>query len=100
MHRLLGIFVVALTVAACASSDQRPVAAAQSQNSTVENAPRSNDAAPTPQSADAQRPTATASAVCTTYNNIAPPCMSTWPQGSPNYHGPTPGNTFSDEQQR
>jgi hypothetical protein len=25
------------------------------------------------------------------YINMAPPCMSTWPAGDPNYHGPRPG---------
>jgi hypothetical protein len=25
------------------------------------------------------------------YRNMAPPCMSTWPAGDPNYHGPVPG---------
>jgi hypothetical protein len=31
---------------------------------------------------------------CTSYENQYPPCMSTWPAGSPNYHGSTsPGNS-------
>jgi hypothetical protein len=33
---------------------------------------------------------------CTSYNNMFPPCQSTWPQGSPQYHGPVPGVTFDD----
>lgn len=33
-----------------------------------------------------------------TYQNQFPPCQSTWPQGSPSYHGPIPGPTFFDEQ--
>jgi len=32
------------------------------------------------------------------YQNQFPPCMSTWPQGSPNYHGSRPGPTFFDEE--
>jgi hypothetical protein len=32
------------------------------------------------------------------YQNQFPPYMSTWPAGSPNYHGPRPGPTFPDEQ--
>lgn len=32
------------------------------------------------------------------YQNQFPPCMSTWPAGSPSYHGPRPGPTFFDEQ--
>ena len=28
------------------------------------------------------------------YRNMFPPCMSTWPGGDPNYHGPQPGVTF------
>jgi hypothetical protein len=32
------------------------------------------------------------------YQNQFPPCQSTWPQGSPNYHGPRPGPTFFDEE--
>ena len=28
------------------------------------------------------------------YQNQFPPCMSTFPEGSPNYHGPRPGITF------
>jgi len=31
------------------------------------------------------------------YQNQFPPCMSTWPAGSPSYHGPRPGPTFDDE---
>jgi len=31
------------------------------------------------------------------YQNRFPPCMSTFPQGSPNYHGSRPGPTFDDE---
>jgi hypothetical protein len=31
------------------------------------------------------------------YQNQFPPCMSTFPQGSPNYHGSRPGVTFQDE---
>lgn len=31
------------------------------------------------------------------YQNRFPPCMSTWPAGSPSYHGPVPGVTFDDE---
>jgi hypothetical protein len=31
------------------------------------------------------------------YQNQFPPCMSTFPQGSPNYHGPIPGPTFDNE---
>jgi hypothetical protein len=31
------------------------------------------------------------------YQNQFPPCMSTFPEGSPHYHGPRPGPTFSDE---
>jgi hypothetical protein len=30
------------------------------------------------------------------YQNQFPPCMSTWPAGDPNYHGPRPGVTFDD----
>jgi len=32
------------------------------------------------------------------YQNQFPPCMSTWPVGSPHYHGSRPGPTFEDEQ--
>jgi hypothetical protein len=28
------------------------------------------------------------------YQNMFPPCMSTFPQGDPNYHGSRPGVTF------
>ena len=31
------------------------------------------------------------------YQNQFPPCMSTFPEGSPNYHGPRPGPTFDNE---
>lgn len=31
------------------------------------------------------------------YQNEYPPCQSTWPQGSPSYHGPVSGPTFFDE---
>jgi hypothetical protein len=31
------------------------------------------------------------------YQNQFPPCMSTFPEGSPNYHGPRPGSTFDNE---
>jgi hypothetical protein len=31
------------------------------------------------------------------YQNQFPPCMSTFPEGSPNYHGPRPGPTFGNE---
>jgi hypothetical protein len=31
------------------------------------------------------------------YQNAYPPCQSTWPQGSPSYHGPVAGPTFFDE---
>jgi len=31
------------------------------------------------------------------YQNQFPPCMSTWPGGSPHYHGPISGPTFDDE---
>ena len=31
------------------------------------------------------------------YQNQFPPCMSTFPEGSPSYHGPRPGPTFGDE---
>lgn len=31
------------------------------------------------------------------YQNQFPPCMSTFPQGSPNYHGSRPGVTFDNE---
>jgi hypothetical protein len=31
------------------------------------------------------------------YQNQFPPCMSTFPQGSPNYHGSRPGPTFDNE---
>lgn len=31
------------------------------------------------------------------YQNQFPPCMSTFPEGSPNYHGSRPGLTFQDE---
>jgi hypothetical protein len=31
------------------------------------------------------------------YNNQFPPYMSTFPEGSPSYHGPRPGVTFDDE---
>jgi hypothetical protein len=31
------------------------------------------------------------------YQNQFPPCMSTFPSGSPSYHGPVPGPTFDDE---
>jgi hypothetical protein len=30
------------------------------------------------------------------YRNMFPPCMSTWPAGDPNYHGPRPGPTFDE----
>jgi hypothetical protein len=30
------------------------------------------------------------------YRNMAPPCMSTWPAGDPNYHGSRPGPTFDE----
>ena len=37
------------------------------------------------------------SARCTwPYQNMFPPCMSTWPQGDPNYHGSRPGVTFDE----
>jgi hypothetical protein len=29
------------------------------------------------------------------YRNQFPPCMSTWPEGDPNYHGSRPGPTFN-----
>jgi hypothetical protein len=29
------------------------------------------------------------------YRNQFPPCMSTWPEGDPNYHGSRPGTTFT-----
>jgi hypothetical protein len=29
------------------------------------------------------------------YRNQLPPCMSTWPDGDPNYHGSKPGTTFN-----
>jgi hypothetical protein len=32
------------------------------------------------------------------YTNQFPPCMSTWPGGSPSYHGPVPGVTFDNQQ--
>jgi hypothetical protein len=28
------------------------------------------------------------------YQNQFPPCLSTWPEGDPNYHGSRPGPTF------
>lgn len=28
------------------------------------------------------------------YTRMSPPCMSTWPEGSPNYHGTFRGNQF------
>lgn len=31
------------------------------------------------------------------YQNRIPPCMSTFPEGSPNYHGPQSGPTFDNE---
>ena len=31
------------------------------------------------------------------YQNAYPPCQSTWPEGSPSYHGPVAGPTFFDE---
>jgi hypothetical protein len=31
------------------------------------------------------------------YQNQFPPCQSTWPAGSPSYHGSRPGVTFQDE---
>jgi len=31
------------------------------------------------------------------YQNLFPPCMSTFPEGSPSYHGGRPGPTFGDE---
>jgi hypothetical protein len=31
------------------------------------------------------------------YENQFPPCMSTFPEGSPNYHGGRPGPTFDNE---
>jgi hypothetical protein len=31
------------------------------------------------------------------YQNQFPPYMSTFPEGSPNYHGPRPGPTFDNE---
>lgn len=31
------------------------------------------------------------------YQNLFPPCMSTFPEGSPNYHGGRPGPTFDNE---
>jgi len=34
---------------------------------------------------------------CTSYQNMQPPCMSTWPEGSPHYHGGIhPGVTFDE----
>lgn len=33
---------------------------------------------------------------CKSYDNMFPPCQSTWPQGSPHYHGPVPGVTFDE----
>lgn len=35
---------------------------------------------------------------CGPYQNQFPPCQSTWPQGSPHYHGARPGPTFFDEE--
>ena len=35
---------------------------------------------------------------CTSLNNLFPPCMSSWPEGSPHYHGYRSGPTFFDEQ--
>jgi hypothetical protein len=29
------------------------------------------------------------------YRNQFPPCMSTWPEGDPRYHGSRPGPTFT-----
>jgi hypothetical protein len=29
------------------------------------------------------------------YRNQFPPCMSSWPEGDPNYHGSRPGTTFT-----
>jgi hypothetical protein len=31
------------------------------------------------------------------YQNQFPPCMSSFPEGSPNYHGGRPGPTFDNE---
>jgi hypothetical protein len=31
------------------------------------------------------------------YQNLFPPCQSTFPEGSPNYHGGRPGPTFDNE---
>jgi hypothetical protein len=40
----------------------------------------------------------TARSGCTwPYQNQFPPCMSTFPEGSPNYHGGRPGPTFDNE---
>jgi hypothetical protein len=92
---LLGAFVVALTAAACAGTDSHPLAVVQPQDSTVESAAKNNAVATTRQAADAQpqQPTAVQiGGVCASNQNMSPPCMSTWPQGSPNYHGPIPGN--------
>jgi len=34
---------------------------------------------------------------CSSHQNMFPPCMSTWPEGSPHYHGGVhPGNTFDE----
>ena len=30
------------------------------------------------------------------YRNQVPPCMGTWPQGDPNYHGTRPGPLFDE----
>lgn len=30
------------------------------------------------------------------YHNQVPPCMGTWPQGDPNYHGTRPGPLFDE----
>lgn len=83
---VLGAFVLALTAAACTG----PIEFVQPQDSALET-PNKNDVTPPQQ-------TSNLSNACTSYQNQFPPCMSTWPAGSPHYRGSWPGPTFSDEQ--
>jgi hypothetical protein len=97
MRLVLGLFVVALTAAGCAGPDLHALTGAPPQNATLDNAPKANDAAAARQTADGQQSATILSDACPTHDNLVPPCMSTWPQGNPNYHGPVPGPLFSNE---
>jgi hypothetical protein len=88
--------VLSLPALSAAQADQQADATLHAQKSTAktqrpkqsetEARPRVYYAAPNPTR-------------CTwPYQNQFPPCQSTWPAGSPNYHGSRPGPTFFDEE--